>query len=100
MATPPAARPEGKRDLRTGDRNDSTRVFGLVDTAIGIALAIDPRVMGGPLQRRAITYVTGARPPSVKPWMNTAAFIAPALVPLTASTSRVGSSRSRSRTSQ
>jgi transposase InsO family protein len=35
-----------------------------------------------------------------QPWMNTAAFIAPALVPLTASTSRVGSSRSRSRTPQ
>jgi hypothetical protein len=52
-----AIQPDGKRDLRTADRNDATRVFGLIDTAIGIASAIDPKVMGGPLQPRAPTYV-------------------------------------------
>jgi len=48
------------RDLRTGDRNDSTRVFRLVDTDIGIAPAIHPKVMGRSLQQRAPTYVAGS----------------------------------------
>ena len=45
-----AAQPEGQCDLRTGDRNDSTRVSGLVDTAVGVAPAIDPEGMGGSLR--------------------------------------------------
>jgi hypothetical protein len=36
-----AAQPAGQCDLRTGDRNDSTRVPGLVDPAVGVASAID-----------------------------------------------------------
>jgi hypothetical protein len=35
-----AAQPADQCDLRTGDRNDSTRVPGLVDTVIGVAAAI------------------------------------------------------------
>ena len=48
-----------RRRLRTRDRNDSTRVPGLVDTAIGVAPAIDPEGMGGSLQPR--TPAHGAR---------------------------------------
>ncbi len=54
-----AAQPEGQCDLRTGDRNDSTRVPGLVDTAVGVASAIDPEGMGGSLQPRSPAH--GAR---------------------------------------
>ena len=54
-----AAQPEGQCDLRTGDRNDSTRMPGLVDPAVGVAPAIDPEVMGGSLQPR--TPAHGAR---------------------------------------
>jgi len=35
-----AAQPAGQCDLRTSDRNDSTRVPGLVDTVIGVAAAM------------------------------------------------------------
>ena len=45
-----AAQPQGLCDLRTGDRNGSTRVPGLVDPAVGDAPAIDPEGMGGSLQ--------------------------------------------------
>jgi hypothetical protein len=55
-----AAQPKGQCVLRTGDRHDSTRVPGLVDTAVGVAPAIDPEGMGGSLQPR--TPAHGARP--------------------------------------
>ncbi len=54
-----AAQPAGQCDLRTVDRNGSTRMPGLVDPAVGVASAIDPEGMGGSLQRR--TPAHGAR---------------------------------------
>ena len=53
------AQPESQCDLRTGDRYDSTRAFGLVDSVIGIAPTIDLEVMGRSLQPRAPAH--GAR---------------------------------------
>ena len=53
------AEPEGKCDLPTGDRNDPARVLGLVDSAIGVAFAIDAESMGDPLQRRAPAHGVG-----------------------------------------
>jgi len=54
-----AAQPGVQCDLRASDRHDSTRVLGLVDSAVGVAPAIDPDGMGGSLQSRAPAH--GAR---------------------------------------
>ena len=44
----------------TGDRNDSTRVFGAVDSVIAIPLAMDPEVLGGSLQPRTPIHGAGS----------------------------------------
>jgi hypothetical protein len=54
-----AAQPEGKCDLPTGDRNDPTRVPGLVDSTIGIALAMDAESVGDSLQSGAPAHGVG-----------------------------------------
>jgi Integrase core domain len=99
MVTPPAARPEGKRDCE--------RVIGTIQRECLAWLIPLSESHLRSIPESWVGHYNGGRshmslgPGRVRqPWMNTAAFIAPALVPLTASTSRVGSSRSRSRTPQ
>ena len=56
---PFAGQPEGKRDMRGGDRNDPQRVLGLVYSVIRTALASDSERMTDASQWGASTYTLG-----------------------------------------
>jgi hypothetical protein len=56
-----SALPTGELHLRTTHRYHPSRVFGLVDSAVRVASAVDPEFLGLSLQHRPSTYGPGAR---------------------------------------